>query len=99
MKIDAHAAESAGAKLRPFTCGSEPLGPDDVEVAIPHCGIRHSDVHMHGHLGGLADRIRVDRRFAVPVAAEIPGETAAPALCGGITVYSPLVCHGRQEVR
>jgi uncharacterized zinc-type alcohol dehydrogenase-like protein len=40
--------------------------------------------------GGFADRIRVDGRFAFPVPEGLSSESAAPLLCGGITVYSPL---------
>ena len=43
-----------------------------------------------GHHGGFADRIRVDGRFAFPVPEVLSSENAAPLLCGGITVYSPL---------
>lgn len=42
------------------------------------------------HHGGFADRIRVDGRFAFPVPEVLASENAAPLLCGGITVYSPL---------
>jgi uncharacterized zinc-type alcohol dehydrogenase-like protein len=162
MKINAHAASRAGARLRPFAYEPEPLGPEDVEVAITHCGICHSDVHLvdgdwgdhfplvpgheivgtvasgashapgtrvgigwqrsscgrceycragdeelcpdnqatcMGHFGGFADRIRVNGRFAIPVPAELPSETVAPLLCGGITVYSPLVRHAGAGAR
>ncbi len=158
MKVNAFAANKAGARLRPVIYEPEPLGPTDVEVAITHCGICHSDVHlvdgdwgnvfpcvpgheivgtvvsgaghapgtrvgigwqrsscgacescrsgedelcpdsqatcMH-HFGGFADRIRVDHRFAIPIPAELPSEGAAPLLCAGITVYSPLIRHAR----
>ncbi len=43
------------------------------------------------HHGGFADRIRLDGRFAFPVPEDLPSEGAAPLLCGGVTVYSPLV--------
>jgi uncharacterized zinc-type alcohol dehydrogenase-like protein len=42
------------------------------------------------HHGGFADRIRVDGRFAFPVPEALASESAAPLLCGGVTVYSPL---------
>jgi uncharacterized zinc-type alcohol dehydrogenase-like protein len=42
------------------------------------------------HHGGFADRIRVDGRFAFPIPDALASEGAAPLLCGGITVYSPL---------
>lgn len=44
-------------------------------------------VHRHG---GYAESIRVNARFAVKIPAALDSETAAPLLCAGITVYSPL---------
>ena len=153
MTIHAFAALHARAALAPFTYEPQPLGPEDVEIAISHCGICHSDVHIvdgdwgevfpavpgheiigtvvagtgfapgqrvgvgwqrdscgtctwcregeeelcpanqatcMGHFGGFADRIRVNRRFAVPIPDSLDSESAAPLLCGGITVFSPL---------
>jgi alcohol/geraniol dehydrogenase (NADP+) len=43
-----------------------------------------------GHHGGFADRIRLDGRFAFPIPDGLASESAAPLLCGGATVYSPL---------
>ncbi len=43
-----------------------------------------------GHHGGFADRVRLDGRFAFPVPEGLASENAAPLLCGGVTVYSPL---------
>jgi uncharacterized zinc-type alcohol dehydrogenase-like protein len=40
--------------------------------------------------GGFADRVRLDGRFAFPIPEAIASENAAPLLCGGATVYSPL---------
>jgi uncharacterized zinc-type alcohol dehydrogenase-like protein len=42
------------------------------------------------HHGGFADRIRLDGRFAFPIPDGLASENAAPLLCGGATVYSPL---------
>ncbi len=42
------------------------------------------------HHGGFADRIRLDGRFAFPMPEGLESESAAPLLCGGATVYSPL---------
>lgn len=162
MTFHAYAALHAKAPLRPFTYEPEPLRPGDVEIAISHCGICHSDVHIvdgdwgdvfpavpgheivgtvvagdgfapgqrvgvgwqrdscgscswcaegeeelcpanqatcMGHFGGFADRIRVSSRFAVPIPDTLDSETAAPLLCGGITVYSPLRRHARPGSR
>ncbi len=43
-----------------------------------------------GHFGGFAEKVRVDHRFAFPIPAKLKSEHAAPLLCGGVTVYSPL---------
>ncbi len=47
-----------------------------------------------GRNGGYADAVRVNSKFAVPIPSMLESETAAPLLCGGITVYSPLRNHG-----
>ncbi|MFT4114958.1 NAD(P)-dependent alcohol dehydrogenase [Silvibacterium sp.] len=44
-------------------------------------------VHRHG---GFAEAIRVNSRFAIPLPEALESDTAAPLLCAGITVYSPL---------
>lgn len=163
--IRAYAAWGAGMSLEPFEYEPAPLElePDQVEIAVTHCGMCHSDLHLlnndwgftqypmvpgheivgtvtqagpaaksfregqrvgvgwesgscgvceycvhgeenlclswrgtctHGY-GGYASAIRVDRRFVVPMPEGLDSESAAPLLCGGITVYAPLV----QEVR
>jgi alcohol/geraniol dehydrogenase (NADP+) len=162
MQFSGFAATKAGGKLEPFKYHPAPLGPDDVEIEISHCGICHSDIHLlnndwgisqypllpgHeivgtvvesgsavtglaegvrvaigwqcgacltcdlcvsgddnlcaqsrstcvGNHGGFADRIRVDSRFAFPLPESIESETAAPLMCAGITVYSPLRHYG-----
>ncbi len=43
-----------------------------------------------GRNGGYAERIRVNWRFAIPIPEALPSEAAAPLLCAGITVYSPI---------
>ena len=43
-----------------------------------------------GRNGGYADRIRVNWRFAIPIPEALPSDAAAPLLCAGITVYSPI---------
>jgi len=40
--------------------------------------------------GGFAHSLRADRRFPVPIPDGLESPGAAPLLCGGITVYSPL---------
>ena len=44
--------------------------------------------------GGYATKVRANARFVVRIPDALPSEQAAPLLCGGITVYSPLRDHG-----
>jgi alcohol/geraniol dehydrogenase (NADP+) len=155
--VHAFAALVAKESLVPQAYSPAPLGPRDVEIAISHCGICHSDLHLvdndwltssyplvpgheivgvvseagpqcdlavgqrvgvgwqrsachecdlcragHenlcakqqatcvGHMGGFADRIRIDERFAFALPAELDAAAAAPLLCGGVTVFAPL---------
>lgn len=44
--IKAYAALEAGADLQPFEYDPGPLGPQDVEIEVEHCGICHSDLSM-----------------------------------------------------
>lgn len=44
--------------------------------------------------GGYATAIRVDERWVMPIPKELESEIAAPMMCAGVTVYSPLVTHG-----
>jgi uncharacterized zinc-type alcohol dehydrogenase-like protein len=167
MVIEAWAARRKGGPLEPFSYEPAPLGPRDVEIAVGHCGICHSDVHLvdgdwgegdyplvpgheivgavtalgpsvrHlkvgdrvgvgwqcgacleceaclrgdenlcvsevatcvGRPGGFAKAIRVDGRFAFPLPAALASESAAPLLCGGVTVFSPLVRWARPAMR
>jgi uncharacterized zinc-type alcohol dehydrogenase-like protein len=43
-----------------------------------------------GHMGGFAQRIRIDGRFAFALPAALEAAAAAPLLCGGVTVFAPL---------
>jgi uncharacterized zinc-type alcohol dehydrogenase-like protein len=52
-----------------------------------------------GHHGGLAERLRIDGRFAFALPAALASEVAAPLLCGGVTVYAPLRRFGVDATR
>jgi uncharacterized zinc-type alcohol dehydrogenase-like protein len=70
------------------------------------CGIcewcRQGDEHLCalaqptcvGRNGGYADTIRVNSKFAVPIPKGLESENAAPLLCAGVTVFSPMRNHG-----
>ena len=44
--IHAYAAEKAGGPLQPFEYDPGPLHAEQVEIAVEHCGICHSDLSM-----------------------------------------------------
>ncbi|MGH9598976.1 MAG: NAD(P)-dependent alcohol dehydrogenase, partial [Terracidiphilus sp.] len=160
-QIQGFAAHAAGAELLPYRYDPGVLGPQEVEIAITHCGVCHSDLHLisndwgisqypfiPGHEvigtisavgaeveflkkgervglgwqsnscgacewctrglenlcaaaegtcvhrnGGYADRVRANARFVVRIPEALDSERAAPLLCAGITVYSPLRNH------
>ena len=161
MAIRCWAVLAPGEPLRPFSYEPAPLGPLDVEVAISHCGVCHSDLDLvdgagpgsppvvpgheivgvvtglgaevrdlrrgqrvgvgwqcgacfgceqcgrgleqhcaggvatcDGRFGGFAEAIRVDGRFAHPLPESLAPELAAPLLCAGLTVATPLLEHG-----
>ncbi|MCS7205761.1 MAG: NAD(P)-dependent alcohol dehydrogenase [Leptospiraceae bacterium] len=43
-----------------------------------------------GRPGGFATYTVVESKFAIPIPEDLPSDTTAPLLCGGITVYNPL---------
>lgn len=167
MTINCYAAHEARAPLERWQYAEADLDPHGVEIAISHCGICHSDVHLvdndwksstyplvpgheiigtvkavgsavshltvgqrvgvgwqrtaclnceqcmtgfeqqcdHsqdtcvGNYGGFAERIRTDSRFAFPIPDGLASETAAPLLCAGVTVYSPLSRYAKHTSR
>jgi len=46
MSIHGYAAMAAGKPLEKYSYEPKNVGPLDVEVAIDHCGICHSDIHL-----------------------------------------------------
>jgi uncharacterized zinc-type alcohol dehydrogenase-like protein len=144
-----------------------PLGAEDVEIAVEHCGLCHSDVSvlnnewgisqypavlgheavgrvtavgpnakgikigqragigwfsgscMHcrqclsgshnlcsqgeftivGHRGGFASHVRAHWAWTIPLPEKVNVANAGPLLCGGITVFNPLVMYAKPTNR
>ncbi|MCX2719373.1 NADPH-dependent aldehyde reductase Ahr [Lentiprolixibacter aurantiacus] len=53
ITVNAYAAESAGAKLKPFTYELGPLGTEEVDIKVHYCGICHSDLSMLNNDWGM----------------------------------------------
>ncbi len=70
MTIQAYAAFERGQPLRPLRYEPEPLKPYEVEIAVTHCGICHSDIHMIDNDWGIS-------RYPLVPGHEIVGTVAA----------------------
>lgn len=46
-----------------------------------------------GHAGGFADKIRAGWQWAIPLPEDLDPSSAGPLLCGGITVFDPILKH------
>ncbi|TWT33223.1 NADPH-dependent aldehyde reductase Ahr [Blastopirellula retiformator] len=66
--VHAYAAPKAGAPLEPFEYDAGPLADNQVEVAVTHCGICHSDLSMIENEWGMS---------AFPL---VPGHEASGAI-------------------
>ncbi|HEU5192768.1 MAG TPA: NAD(P)-dependent alcohol dehydrogenase [Methylomirabilota bacterium] len=163
MICKAWVAKAAKQPMAFTTVEPGPLGTEEVEVAVEHCGLCHSDLSifndefgisqfpatlghevvgrvttvgssakgvavgqqvgvgwfsgscMHcrqclsgrqhlcpqaqltivGHRGGFASHIRCHWAWAIPLPDGLDLADAGPLLCGGITVFSPLVAHAK----
>ena len=65
---------------------------DNLENYCPKHTLTYGAKHTDGTTtyGGYSDSMVVDEHFVVHIPDELPLDAAAPLLCAGITVYSPL---------
>ena len=47
-----------------------------------------------GHYGAFAERVRSHWLWAIPLPEKLESASAGPLLCGGITVFAPLITYG-----
>lgn len=157
--VKAYAVQEAGGRLEPYEFELGALGRDEVDVAVDHCGICHSDLSMAknewgmstyplvpghevagriaaigedvrhlkvgdrvglgwhagycqtcnqcmdgdhnlcgqsamtivGRHGGFADKVRAQAASVIPIPDGLDPREVGPLLCGGITVFNPMV--------
>ena len=53
-QIQGLAVHAAGAELLPYHYDPGKLGPQEVEIAITHCGVCHSDLHLISNDWGIS---------------------------------------------
>ena len=95
--IKAFAATRAGAPLEPFSFDPGPLGPEEVEIKVTHCGICHSDLSMLDNEWGMSTFPFVPGHEAVGTVVAL-GEYAKGLKVGqrvgvGWSASSCLSCH------
>ena len=53
----------------------------------------HPVATIVGHAGGFADKVRAGWQWIIPIPEDLAPESAGTLLCGGITVFDPLLKH------
>lgn len=53
-QIQGLAAHAAGAELLPFKYDPGKIGPQDVDIAVSHCGVCYSDIHLISNDWGIS---------------------------------------------
>ncbi|XP_039069851.1 probable mannitol dehydrogenase [Hibiscus syriacus] len=78
------------------SCNSCDNCADDIENYCPKMIFTYGGKYYDGSVtyGGFSDTMVVDEHFAFGIPKNLPLDAAAPLLCAGITVYSPLSFYG-----
>ncbi|OAL81036.1 alcohol dehydrogenase [Acinetobacter sp. SFB] len=58
----------------------------------------HPVATIVGHAGGFADKVRAGWQWIIPLPENLAPESAGPLLCGGITVFDPILKHQIQAI-
>lgn len=108
MKVTAYAAKAPKGRLEPFEYDAGPLGPDEVDVAVTHCGICHTDVGMVDNEWGASKYPVVAGHEAVGTVAAVganvePGRVRVGQRVGVGAIAGACMCceyclAGRQNV-
>jgi len=98
---DVKVGDRVGVGAQVWSCRKCPQCKSDNENYCPHqvdtYGApypKEADPNETISQGGYASHIRVHDYFVFPIPEEIPSHLAAPMLCAGLTVWSPLVRAG-----
>jgi uncharacterized zinc-type alcohol dehydrogenase-like protein len=74
MCISCYAAMESGKPLEPFSYKAKALGPKDIKIAITHCGVCHSDVHLIDNDWGISQYPLVPGHEIVGTVAAVGSE-------------------------
>lgn len=74
------------------------IGTYNARMKYPHCpGYNEDPAKCELTYGGYAKDIVVSQDFILKIPEKLPLEGAAPLLCAGITMYSPLKFYGAEK--
>ena len=97
QEFQAYAASRPNGPLEPFSFDPGPLGPDEVEIKVSHCGLCHSDLSMLDNEWGMSQYPFVPGHEVTGTVVAL-GEAAKGLKIGqrvglGWTAHSCLHCH------
>jgi alcohol/geraniol dehydrogenase (NADP+) len=81
MLINAYAVREPNGALERFSYEAAPLGPNDVEIRVTHCGICYSDVHLIQNDWGVTSFPLVPGHEIVGIVSAL-GEAVTHLKCG-----------------
>ncbi|KAG0477498.1 hypothetical protein HPP92_014339 [Vanilla planifolia] len=86
------AGDSAGIGCFVGSCGDCEFCFQNLECCCPKSVLTYSSIDQDGSTtyGGYSDHIVVRERFVFRIPVSLPLHAAAPLLCAGISVYSPM---------
>ncbi|HUV96429.1 MAG TPA: NAD(P)-dependent alcohol dehydrogenase [Acidobacteriaceae bacterium] len=76
-QIKGLAAHAAGAELSPYHYDPGTLGPLEVEIAVSHCGICHSDLHLISNDWGISQYPFIPGHEVVGTVSAVGGQVKA----------------------
>ncbi|KAH8831154.1 NADPH-dependent alcohol dehydrogenase [Flagelloscypha sp. PMI_526] len=88
--------QRVGVGAQICSCGTCDLCESDNENYCPKPVYTYNSRYPNGDIayGGYSTAIRANQRFVFPIPDALSSEQAAPMMCGGLTVFSPLVRNG-----
>ncbi|XP_011045697.1 PREDICTED: probable cinnamyl alcohol dehydrogenase 9 [Populus euphratica] len=95
FKVD----DQVGVGVMVNSCKSCEYCDQDLENYCPKMIFTYNAQNYDGTktYGGYSDTIVVDQHFVLRIPDSLPADGAAPLLCAGITVYSPMKYYGMSE--
>ncbi|XP_014509915.1 probable mannitol dehydrogenase [Vigna radiata var. radiata] len=88
--------DKVGVGCMVLSCRSCKSCDENLENYCPKMILTYGAKYVDGSItqGGYSDLVVVDEHFVISIPDGLPLEAAAPLLCAGITVYSPLIYFG-----